>query len=219
VSDNVRLIAMVKYPIFLKLNGRRVIIIGGGVVAARKVQALAESDASLTVVAEHINDDLIELCQSTQTKVIKSSYSKNYLSGALLAIAATDDNELNKQIYKDCQELGILCNVVDVPQLCDFFVPAVVKCGDLQIAVSTNGNCPAYARHIREKLETLFTNKHGEFLIELEKVRKQIISQVSPSKRKGLLTELVDDKSFECFVDKGCKAWRAYAAELISDKK
>lgn len=210
---------MVKYPIFLKLNGRRVIIIGGGVVAARKVQALAESDASLTVVAEHINDDLIELCQSTQTKVIKSSYSKNYLSGALLAIAATDDNELNKQIYKDCQELGILCNVVDVPQLCDFFVPAVVKCGDLQIAVSTNGNCPAYARHIREKLETLFTNKHGEFLIELEKVRKQIISQVSPSKRKGLLTELVDDKSFECFVDKGCKAWRAYAAELISDKK
>lgn len=219
MSDNVRLIAMVKYPIFLKLNGRRVIIIGGGVVAARKVQALAESDASLTVVAEHINDDLIELCQSTQTKVIKSSYSKNYLSGALLAIAATDDNELNKQIYKDCQELGILCNVVDVPQLCDFFVPAVVKCGDLQIAVSTNGNCPAYARHIREKLETLFTNKHGEFLIELEKVRKQIISQVSPSKRKGLLTELVDDKSFECFVDKGCKAWRAYAAELISDKK
>ena len=85
----------------------------------------------------------------------------------MLAIAATSDRQLNRRIYKDCQELEILCNVVDAPELCDFIVPAVVKRGDLQIAIGTEGNCPAYAGHLRKKLEQSFTDKHGEFLAEL----------------------------------------------------
>jgi precorrin-2 dehydrogenase/sirohydrochlorin ferrochelatase len=187
---------MAKYPIYLELSGRRAVIIGAGAVAARKAQSLLDAGARLVIVAEHINDMLTALCQGTNAKLIESRYSKDYLVGAVLAIAATNNRQLNKRIYNDCQELEILCNVVDEPELCDFFVPAVVKRGDLQIAVATEGDCPAYAGHVRKKLEQTFTDKHGQFLAELETLRKHIIKQVSdPTDRKSLLGQLVDDKS------------------------
>jgi len=208
---------MAKYPIYLELSGRRVVVIGAGAVAARKAQSLLDAGARLVIVAEHINDILTALCQGTSAKLIDSKYSKDYLVGAVLAIAATDNPRLNRQIYKDCQELEILCNVVDEPGLCDFFVPAVVKRGDLQIAVGTEGNCPAYAGHLRKKLEQTFTNKHGEFLTELEIFRKRIIEQVpNTADRKALLGQLVDDKSFEHFVQNGPDKWRLFADKLIS---
>jgi len=210
---------MVKYPVFLNLIGRSVVIIGGGAVALRKTQALLITGARLVVVSEHIEDKLATLCQNEDAKLISSVYSKDYLSGAVLAIAATNDHELNKQIYKDCQELGLLCNVVDVPELCDFFVPAVVKRGDLQIAISTNGRCPAYAALLRKKLEQNFTDKHGEFLIELDVLRKYIIANISDTaERKALLKKVVEDNSFEYFVQKGSAQWRTFAEKIIKSK-
>ena len=208
---------MAKYPIYLELSGRRVVLIGAGAVAARKAQSLLDAGARLVIVAEHINDMLTALCQGTSAKLIESRYSKDYLVGAVLAIAATNNRQLNKRIYNDCQELEILCNVVDEPELCDFFVPAVVKRGDLQIAVATEGDCPAYAGHLRKKLEQTFTEKHGEFLAELEILRKHIIEQMpDPTDRKSLLGQLVDDKSFEYFVENGPEEWRLFADKLIS---
>jgi len=208
---------MAKYPIFLELSGRRVVVIGAGAVAARKTQSLLDAGARLVIVADKIDDVLTNLCQGTNAELIKSKYSKDYLTGAVLAIAATGDRQLNRRIYKDCQELEILCNVVDEPQLCDFFVPAVVKRGDLQIAVCTEGHSPAYAGHIRKKLEQTFTEKHGEFLAELKTLRKRIIQDVAdPTARKALLGQLVDDKSFEYFVQNGPAQWQTYTDRLIS---
>lgn len=210
---------MAKYPIFLELGGRRVVVIGGGAVAVRKVQTLLAAGARVVVVAERIDDMLTALCQGTDAEIITSRYSKSYLAGALLAIAATNDQQLNRQIYKDCQELDVLCNVVDVPELCDFFVPAVVKRGDLQIAVGTEGQCPAYAGHIRKKLEEIFTEQHGQFLAELEIMRKQIVEDVpDPAGRKAILGRLADDKSFEYFIENGRSQWRTFANELISSQ-
>lgn len=208
---------MAKYPIFLEMGGRRAVVIGGGAVAVRKAQALLDAGARLVVVAEHIDDMLSALCQGTDAELIKSKYSKDYLAGAVLAIAATNNPQINSQIYKDCQELEILCNVVDEPGLCDFFVPAVVKRGDLQIAIATEGHYPAYAGHLRKKLEQTFTEKHGQFLSELETLRKRIIKDVpDPTNRKALLGRLVDDKSFDYFVQNGPHQWRVYADKLIS---
>jgi precorrin-2 dehydrogenase/sirohydrochlorin ferrochelatase len=208
---------MAKYPIFLELGGRRSVVIGGGAVAVRKAQALLKAGARLVVVADQIDNMMTVLCQGKNAEVIKSRYSKDYLAGAVLVIAATNNNTLNKQIYKDCQELEILCNVVDVPELCDFYVPAVVKRGDLQIAIGTEGRCPAYAGHIRKKLEKIFTEKHGQFLSELEQLRKRIIKEVAePADRKVLLGELADDKSFEYFVENDKVQWRTFVEELIN---
>jgi precorrin-2 dehydrogenase/sirohydrochlorin ferrochelatase len=112
--------------------------------------------------------------------------------------------------------LGILCNVVDDPEHCDFFVPAVVKRGDLQIAIGTGGDCPAYAGHLRQKLEAQFTEEHGRFLAELESVRREVLDEVDGSgERKSLLGEFVDDESFEYFRTHGSLAWRERARDKI----
>ncbi len=210
---------MAKYPIFLELSGRRVVVVGGGAVAVRKAQALLAAGARLVVVSKQIDDAITSLCAGSNAELIKSKYSKDYLAGAVLAIAATSNRQLNKQIYKDCQELEILCNVVDAPELCDFIVPAVVKRGELQIAIGTEGHCPAYAGHLREKLEQTFTDKHGQFLAGLETLRKRIIKDVpDPIDRKTLLGQLVDDKSFEYFIQNGPAQWQEYADRLISKR-
>jgi len=209
---------MAKYPIFLELTGRRAVVVGGGAVAVRKARSLLAAKARLVVVAEKVNDVLTGLCADSGAELIRSKYSKDYLAGAVLVIAATNDPQLNKRIYKDCQELEILCNVVDQPELCDFYVPAVVKRGDLQIAIGTEGDCPAYAGHIRKKLEQIFTEKHGEFLAELELFRERIIQEVpDPADRTTLLGELVDDESFEYFAKNGPAAWRERAEKIIQN--
>lgn len=218
---------MAKYPIFLELGNRRVVIIGGGAVAARKAEVVLRAGARLVVVAERIDDTLRGLCahstssgQAGKTaELIEGKYSKDYIASATIVIAATDNETLNKRIYKDCQELEILCNVVDSPALCDFFVPAVVKRGDLQIAIGTEGSSPAYAGHIRKKLEVIFTEKHGEFLALLEQLRERIIKEVPDiTQRKALSGEMVDDTSFEYFVKNGAADWLKKAEEMIKSK-
>lgn len=209
---------MAKYPIFLELTGRRAVLIGGGAVAVRKAQALLAAGARLVVVAEKIDDVLTDLCTDSGAELIRSKYSKDYLAGAVLAIAATNNRQLNRRIYEDCQALEILCSVVDQPELCDFFAPAVLKRGDLQIAVGTEGDCPAYAGHIKKKLEQTFTNKHGEFLAELEALRKRIIKDVpDAADRKALLGKLVDDESFGYFTENGSAAWQERAEKIIEN--
>lgn len=211
---------MAKYPIFLELGGRRVVLIGGGAVAVRKAGVLLDAGARLVVVAEEATGVLTTMCTQHGARLIRSRYAKEYIAEAALVVAATDDPKVNRQVYSDCQSLGILCNVVDDPEYCDFFVPAVVKRGDLQIAVSTEGNCPAYAGHLRKKLEAIFTEEHGRFLAELEQARKLIIERISdPAERKTLLGEMVDDKSFDYFCQKGPAAWRRMAEEAIEARQ
>jgi precorrin-2 dehydrogenase/sirohydrochlorin ferrochelatase len=207
---------MAKYPICLELSGRRVVIVGGGTVATRKAEPVLKAGARLVVVAEKIGEALRGLSGGTKTELIEGKYTKDYLVGATLVIAATDNEELNRRIYRDCQELEILCNVVDSPALCDFYVPAVVKRGDLQIAIGTGGKSPAYAGHVRKKLEKIFTEEHGEFLEQLEQLREHIIKNIpEEAERKALLGKIVDDESFNKFVQHGRDHWRKDIEEMI----
>ena len=208
---------MGKYPIFLELGGRRAVVIGAGSVAVRKVQSLLDAGARVVVVAEKIDEKIAVMFEAGNCKVIKARYDKCYLTGAAIAIASTNNNALNTQIYKDCQALEIICNVVDVPELCDFYVPAVVKRGHLQIAISTEGDSPAFSGHIRKKLEKVFTEKHGHFLTQLEALRKPIIEKIQNSAdRKAIFGKLVDDNSFDYFEKNGTEKWRLYAQEIIT---
>jgi len=209
---------MAKYPIFLELGGRRVVLVGGGPVAVRKAESLLAAGARLVVIAHKASDAIIDLCTRHGAELIRAKYSKEYIAQAVIVIAATNDPAVNEQVYRDCQELEILCNVVDEPRLCDFFVPAVVKRGDLQIAIGTEGNCPAYAGHLRKKLEVLFTEEHGRFLAELERVRREIIEQIPEPDRKAMLGRLVDDESFEYFRANGPAAWRERAQTMVASR-
>ena len=211
---------MARYPIYLDLAGKRVVVIGAGPVAARKVNSLHEAGARVIVIAKKADPAFEKSCNLPDVEVVISPYSKDYLAEAVLAIAATNDLELNRRIYKDCQELEVLCNVVDQPELCDFFVPAVVKRGPLQIAISTEGNCPAYAGHLRKKLEDQFTEDHGRFVVELEAIRKRVIEEVAdPAKRRDILGHLVADESFENFLTNGCAKWQSYAQQIIAQSQ
>lgn len=209
---------MAKYPITLEMSGRRAVVIGAGPVAARKVQSLQEAGARVTVIAEHVQPMLEDAFQLPHVELVLSPYQKAYMVGATLAIAATNDLELNQRIFADCQELEILCNVVDQPELCDFFVPSVVKRGHLQIAVSTDGYCPAYAGHLREKLEEMFTEKHGQFLEVLNLARRKAIEAIDdPEQRKAVLGRLAGDESFEFFLQHGSRKWHNHWQSLIAD--
>ncbi len=210
---------MGKYAIFLELGNRRVVLVGGGAVAVRKAHTLLEAGARLVVVAEEASDAMVSLCVQRGVELIRAKYSKEYLGEAVIVVAATNDPAVNEQVYRDCQALEILCNVVDEPQLCDFFVPAVVKRGDLQIAIGTGGDYPAYAGHLRKKLEALFTEEHGHFLAELECIRTRVLQEVPGAEdRKALLGRLADDESFDYFKAHGSAAWHQMAQGIIESR-
>lgn len=207
---------MAKFPIYLELSNRRAVVIGAGAVAARKVRALHDAGARVTVIAEHVNSALEEAFQLPNVELVLASYHKNYLAGATLAIAATNDNILNRQVFHDCQELEVLCNVVDQPELCDFYTPAIVKRGDLQIAIGTDGHCPAYSGHLRRKLEESFTDDHGRFLELLEQTRKRVLGDITDAnQRKAVMGRLASDESFHVFQQEGDSVWNDYANDII----
>lgn len=210
---------MAKYPIYLDLEGRHIVLVGGGTVALRKAEVLLGAGARLVIIAEQTNEALTVLGKQGRVELVRGKYAKQYITEAVLVIAATNNRQVNEQIYRDCQSLEVLCNVVDDPDLCDFFVPAVIRRGDLQIAIGTDGYCPAYAGHLRKRLEAIITEEHGRFLAELEGIRRQIIEALTaPAERKALLGELVDDSSFEYFKANGPNAWRERAEGLIKER-
>lgn len=209
---------MGKYPIYLDLQGRRAVVVGAGSVAARKVKTLLQAGAKVTVVTKTVEKEFEETCDGLHIEILKSEYSQSYLTDAFMVIAATDDNELNTRVYNDCQKLNILCNVVDVPDLCNFYVPSIVRQGDLQIAISTNGKCPAYAAKLKRKFQELVTEDHARFLDSLDSIRKEIIASGIPLQdRKTLLVNLADDGSFETFINEGAHAWKLMAQKRIAE--
>ena len=153
-------------------------------------------------------------------ELILTPYSRDYLVGSTLVIAATNDEVLNRQVFQDCRQLDVLCNVVDQPHLCDFYTPALVKRGDLQIAIGTDGHCPAYSGHVRRKLEEIFTESHGHFVDHLEKVRSRVLKDIAnPNQRKAILGKLASDESYEIFSTKGQDSWSDYAARQITSEQ
>lgn len=208
---------MAKYPIYLDLTNTQAVVIGAGSVAGRKVKTLLQAGAAVKVVTRAVEKDFDEICKGLDIEIVISDYERSHLKEAFLVIAATDDPELNTRIYNDCQSLKILCNVVDVPHLCNFYVPSVIRQGDLQIAISTNGKCPAYAAHLRRTLEKLITEDHARFLDCLDEIRQEIIVGGIPlANRKTLLVKLADDDSFEMFLKEGPQFWKQKAMEMLS---
>ena len=150
------------FPLFFKLEDRKVLIVGGGDVALRKADLLSRAGASITVVATDICDELQALLQDDKHQLIYEQYNKKYMAGARVIIAGTDDEALNHQIHADATELNIPVNVVDTPPLCDFIFPAIVDRNPIVIGISSNGKAPVLARLLRARLETLIPQGYGK---------------------------------------------------------
>ena len=141
------------FPAFLKLEGRRVIVIGGGALASSKIPGLLQANAVVRVIAPAINDEVLGWTRLQKIEWHKKLFSAEDLEGACLAIAATSLRDVNAAVYQEADRRGILCNSVDDIENCHFYYGAIVQRGDLQIAISTNGKSPALAQRLRKEFE------------------------------------------------------------------
>jgi siroheme synthase-like protein len=167
------------YPMFLKISGKRCVVVGGGGVARRKVRALLEHGASVEVISPDPCLELDKLAETGEIKVLRRRYQSGDLQGAFLAIAATDNRVLSRQVVKEAQDRAVLVNVADDPQNSDFILPSYVRRGALTIAVSTAGVSPALARKIRTRLEKDFGDEYASLVRLIGEVRTEV-------KRRGI---------------------------------
>ncbi|MEJ2368023.1 MAG: bifunctional precorrin-2 dehydrogenase/sirohydrochlorin ferrochelatase [Acidobacteriota bacterium] len=171
------------YPVNIDASGRSAAVIGGGAVALRKVKGLLAAGVRVTVVAPDLCPEIRTLADRNELLALPRAYRSGDLDGAFLVFAATNDEKLNTQVSKDAAERGVLVNVADRPSLCTFTLPAVVRRGDLTLAVMTEGRCPALARVLREELELRYTEEFGTLLEFMGRLRDTMTSRGWDSER------------------------------------
>jgi len=159
------------HPIFLDLHDQMVVIVGGGTIGERKIESLLESGARVTLVSPEVTERLAARADAGAITLHRRAYRRGDLAGCRLAYAATPDPDVNRAVRDEAQALGIWFNAVDQPDLCDFITPAVVRRGDLTLAVSTNGRCPALAKEIRQQLERTFGPECAEMVERMGEAR------------------------------------------------
>lgn len=209
---------MTGYPVILTgLEARRCVVIGGGIVAARKARALAEAGARPTVVSPALSDEMATLVKAGHAVAILREYRPDDLEGATLVIAATDDGDVNRAVAVECGRRGILVNVVDRPALCTFTVPSVIRRGDLVVAISTGGGSPAFAKHVRELLESVLDSAYGEALAIFAELRPRIRESVPASEQGAVWDRLLNGEIMTCLHTQGVEAARALAERIVDD--
>ena len=186
------------FPMFLKLEGRQCLVVGAGKVGEPKISGLFETGARIRVVSLDATPTVREWARAGTIDLELRAFSPDDLDGAFLAIVATNSRTLNERVYYEAQRRGVLCNVVDVPDLCDFFYPSVVRRGDLQIAVSTAGQSPSLAQKIRQQLEKQYGPAYAAWVKELGETRKLILASDLDKERKlELLHSLASREALE----------------------
>jgi len=191
------------FPMFMKLAAKQCLVVGAGKVGEPKIGALIDTGASVYVVAIAASGQVREWADAGKIELELRPFTASDLDGKFLAVAATASESLNKLIYRQAHQRGVLCNVVDVPEYCDFFYPAVVRRGDLQIAVSTAGQSPSLAQKIRQQLERQFGEGYAEWVEQLGETRRLILaSDLDQATKWELLHSLASREAFEAALAK-----------------
>lgn len=183
------------YPIGINLTDKKCLIVGGGEVALRKAHVLLEAGARVIVITPKSQPDIENL---DGVEVIYREYRKGDVLGYALVFAATDDRKVNAQISGECESEGVLINVVDDPELCSFIVPAMVRRGDLLLAVFTSGKSPALSKKIRKELEKEYGPEYTEFVNLLGRHRDNIKAKYpTQAERERVFGRLVNSGILE----------------------
>lgn len=164
------------YPVFLKVRNLQILIVGGGNVAHEKLTFLTKSspDAQVEMIAPFFREETLALAKEFNVKITEGSYEKSQLEKRHVVIATTDSPEVNKQVYEDARERFLLCNIADVPELCDFYMGGIVTKGNVKIAISTNGKSPTMAKRLRQFFEEVIPDNIDELVQNLNKYRKTL---------------------------------------------
>src|SRR6266404_7219070 len=189
------------FPMFVKLRGRLVVVIGGGEIAVGKIDVLLRARAKVRVVAPEVNAAFIEPIRSGKVEWVARKFQAQDLAGATFVIAATSAPGVNAAVYREAEARGILCNAVDDIENCHFYYGSVVQRGDLQIAISTNGRSPALAQRLRKELEAQFGTEYENWIEWLGAARDALRSSGAPSaQNKEVLHNLASKEGFERFL-------------------
>ena len=189
---------MKTYPIFIRIEDKPCLVVGGGAVGERKVLDLRSAGARVTVLSRALTPTLAELAQAGQIRYLNEAFTPDHLSGMVLAMAATDDREVNARVSVAAQERGIWVNVADDPEYCTFIVPAQVRHGDLTLAISTGGASPAVAQKLRLELDQRYGPEYKPYLALLKSVRCRLLSERrGHPENAALFHQLVDSPLLE----------------------
>lgn len=204
------------YPITLKVRGEKAVVVGGGAVAERKAAGLLAAGAKVKVVAPEVCPALQRRIAAGECQHRWGNYEARDLEGALLAIGATDDAEVNAQLARDARARGILVNIVDQPHLCTFFVPARVSRGNLTISISTAGKSPALARKLRQELEERYGSEYAAFVDLLGDLRPQVMARVQdPAQRQAVWAEIMASEALSLMAEGKAEQARQVAQDIV----
>ena len=192
---------MALFPMFLKLDGRRCLVVGAGIIAEEKIEGLLSTGAVIDVVAPEATPRIRELARQKLMCWHQRRFRSTDLENKFIVIAATSSPASHDKIYRAARCAGVLCNVVDDPPHCDFYYGSVVKRGALQIAISTAGKSPALSQRIRKLLEQQFGAEYEVWIEALGEAREKLFSRpMDPHVRKKLLHILASDEMFAEFL-------------------
>jgi precorrin-2 dehydrogenase/sirohydrochlorin ferrochelatase len=181
------------YPAYLDIRNRRCLVVGGGGVGTRKVKTLLDCGARVTIISPQASGQLIKLADNEHVSITKRSYQPGDLEGMFLVIGATDDERINRQISRDAEKRGMLCNIADRPEICNFILPSIVHRGDLTISISTAGRSPAMAKKLRQDLEKQYGEEYADFLRLMGAIRQKLLGQAhEPEAHKSLFEQLIN---------------------------
>ena len=184
------------YPVFLELTGRRCLVVGAGKVALRKVRALLEAGAEVSLVSPEALEELKKLVVQGAIRWRRGEFEDGDLDGVFLVIGATDDPEVNRRVYRAADKASRMVNIVDEPELCNFIVPSVLTRGDFQVAVSSGGASPILARKVREVLGYRFGPEYAVVVDELARLRRELKERVPREERRRQFWEMLIDLDF-----------------------
>ena len=194
------------YPVNLDVQNRDCLVVGGGSVGERKVKTLLECGARVTVVTTLATERLQALASEGHIDLKTRGYEPSDLEGKFLVIGATDSEEINEKISEDAARRGLLCNIADRPAACSFVLPAIVRQGDLVIAISTSNKSPAVARRIRQTLEKEFGPEYAVLLNLMGAIRQKLLAEAkSPEAHKRMFERLLDEGLLEMIRDNRIK--------------
>jgi precorrin-2 dehydrogenase/sirohydrochlorin ferrochelatase len=181
------------YPIYLNLTGRRVVVVGGGDVAERKIESLFGTGAVINVISPQLTSRILALASENQIELQQRAYEEGDCAGAALVFSATDNPAVSRTVFDDCRRMGALVNSADQPVLCDFIMPAVMRRGDIAIAISTGGTSPGLAARLRQKIASLIGPEYGRLAQLLSKARPYIRERIpAEADRKAMQYRILD---------------------------
>jgi siroheme synthase-like protein len=179
------------FPLFLKLEGKRCLVVGAGPIGLEKVESLLRCGPSIRVIAPHAVTRIQQLSAAGEIDWLPRRFEPEDVHGCDLIIAATNDREVNRAVFEEASRSSILCNTADDPPLCDFFFGSLVQRGALQIAISTAGESPALAQRLRREIDAQLPADLAPWLVELGQLRREVLQAMpAGAERKALLHEL-----------------------------